>query len=195
MVASRCSARASTTWSPLSRVELYDLRAQERDEDLLGVTSDGVPVRPVLARDLFDAPDELVALEREVGRNYYDVVIRPLVRSTVRRVLAGYRADQLDTATIVEAQRQITQQAAARLRPFHIVLDSIDLRTLAVRCRAESYRTVLDVGVLEQELLGETTATGSGAANVATRCAQRARAIAARKRPRAPTLHAAGVGR
>ena len=139
---------------PLSRVELYDLRAQERDEDLVGLTSDGVPVQARTSLVTYSiAPGELVALERELGRSYYDVAIRPLVRSTVRRVLAGYRADQLDAATIVEAQGKITQLAAARLRPFHILLDSIDLRTLAVLMSAASYRTVLDVGVLEQELL------------------------------------------
>ena len=140
--------------SPLARVEPYDLRAQERDENLIGLTSDGVPVEARTSLVTYSiAPDELVALERTVGRGYYDVIVRPVVRSTVRRVLSGYRADQLDAATIVGVQRQITQLAAARLRPFHIVLDSIDLRTLAVLMSAASYRAVLDVGVLEQDLL------------------------------------------
>ena len=100
---------------------------------------------------------------------------------------SGYRADQLDTATLVDAQRQITELAAARLRPFHIVLDAIDLRTLAVVMSAQSYRTVLDVGVLEQKLLAqpqrlEVTRQRGDARR------ERARSIAAANGHLAPTL-------
>ncbi|MCA1664479.1 MAG: hypothetical protein LC659_09455 [Myxococcales bacterium] len=142
--------------SPLARVELYDLRAQERDEDLVGITSDGVPVAARTSLVTYSiAPDELAALDRAVGSGYYDVVVRPIVRASVRRVLSAYRADDLDAATIIDAQRRITELAATRLRPFHIVLDSVDLRTLAVLMSEKSYRMVLDIGVLEQRLLAQ----------------------------------------
>lgn len=174
--------------SPLSRVDLYDLRAQERDEDLVGITSDGVPLQARTSLVTYSiVPNELIALDREVGRGYYDVVIKPLVRSTVRRVLSGYRADQLDTATIVEAQRQITDLAATRLRPFHIVLDSIDLRTLAVLMSAESYRSVLDVGILEQKLLAQPQRLEIARQRGDAR-RERARAIAAANAHLTPTL-------
>jgi regulator of protease activity HflC (stomatin/prohibitin superfamily) len=173
---------------PLSRVDQYDLRAQERDEDLVAITRDGVPVEARASLVTYSiAANELIALDREVGRGYYDIVVKPLVRSAVRRALSGYRADQLDTATVLEAQRQITEQAAARLRPFHIVLDSIDLRTLAVQMSPRSYRTVLDVAVLEQELLAQPQRL-EVARQRGDALRQRARAIAAANARVAPTL-------
>lgn len=174
--------------SPLSQVELYDLRAQERDEDLVGITSDGVPVEARTSLVTYSiAPGELAALDHDVGRDYYEIVVRPLVRSTVRRVLSGYRADELDAATLVAAQRQITEEAAARLRPLHIELDSIDLRTLAVVMSEKSYRTLLDVGVLEQRLLAQPQRLEVARQQGEERRA-RARAIAAANAKLAPTL-------
>jgi len=173
---------------PLSQVELYDLRAQEHDEDLVGITSDGVPLEARTSLVTYSiAPGELAALDHEVGRDYYEVVVKPLVRSTVRRVLSGYRADELDPATLVAVQRQITVLAAERLRPFHILLDSIDLRTLAIVMSEESYRTVLDVGVLEQRLLAQPQRLEVARQRGEERRA-RARAIAAANAHLAPTL-------
>ena len=174
--------------SPLSHVELYDLRAQERDEDLVGITSDGVPVAARASLVTYAiAPNELAALEREIGRGYYDVVIRPVIRSTVRRVLSAYRADELDAPTIIEAQRRISELAAERLRPHHIVLDSIDLRTLAVMMSQESYRAVVDLGVLEQQLLAQPQTLEVARQRGEAR-RQRARSIASAHAQVAPTL-------
>jgi regulator of protease activity HflC (stomatin/prohibitin superfamily) len=174
--------------SALARVEIYDLRAQERDEDLIGSTSDGAPVEARASLVTYSiAAGELEALEREIGRGYYGVVIRPIVRSTVRRVLAGYRADQLDTATILEAQQQITELAATRLRPFHIILDAIDLRTLAVLMTADSYRPIVEIGILEQELLAQPQRLEVARQRGAERL-ERARAIAGAHDRVTPTL-------
>jgi regulator of protease activity HflC (stomatin/prohibitin superfamily) len=176
--------------SPLARVEVYDLRAQERDENLIGSTSDGAPVEARTSLVTYSiAAGELEALEREIGRGYYAVVVRPIVRSTVRRVLAGYRADQLDTATILAAQQQITELAATRLRPFHIVLDVVDLRTLAVLMSADSYRPIVEIGVLEQELLAQPQRLEVARQHGAERL-ERARAIAGANDRVTPTLTA-----
>lgn len=174
--------------SPLSIVEQYDLRAQERDEDLVGVTSDGAPVEARASLVTYSiVPEELLALDQQIGRDYYEVVIRPIVRSTVRLVLAGYRADQLDSPTIIEAGRQITQLAASRLRPFHIVLDAIDLRTLAILLSSEAYKRVVDIGVLEQKLLAQPQKL-EVARQRGEELRQRARAIAAANAKLSPTL-------
>jgi hypothetical protein len=79
--------------------------------------------------------------------------VRPIVRSTVRRVLGAYPAGALDSPTIRRLQAEATALAAARMRPYHVVLDSIDMRTLAPIYSSASYQPILDAGVLEQQLL------------------------------------------
>lgn len=174
--------------SPLAHVDVYDMRAQERDEDLVAITADGVPVEARTSVVTYQvAPDELVALERDTGPAYYEVAVKPIVRASVRRVIAAYRADQLDAEAIADAGRRITELAATRLRPFHIILDAIDLRTLALVMSEKSYRTVLDVGVLEQQLQAEPQRL-EVARQRAEALRQRARAIAAAHAHVAPTL-------
>ena len=141
---------------PLARVDVYDLRAEVHTEDLVALSADGAPLEARASVLTFHpAPTELVLLAREVGPNYYRVLIRPVVRSVVRRVLAGLRADELDTPGIIRAEQDITAMTAERLRPAHIVMDEINIRTLALYPTSAAYRAVEDTGVVEQHALTE----------------------------------------
>lgn len=136
---------------PWSRVDLYDLRVDQHTENLDAVSADGAALEARASVLTFHAaPEEVVALAREVGPDYYATVVRPIVSATVRRVLAGLRVDQLDTPGIRRAQATVTRAAAEQLRPFHIVVDSVDLRTLNVLSTSAAYAAVLATGVEEQ---------------------------------------------
>ena len=119
--------------SALSQSEVYDVRAQERTEDLVALTADAAPVAARSSLVTYSlVPDELEALDRETGPDYDAVVVRPLLRSVVRRVLAGERWDQLDSDGILAAQKEITNETAMLLRPFHIILESVVIRGVFV---------------------------------------------------------------
>jgi regulator of protease activity HflC (stomatin/prohibitin superfamily) len=142
--------------NPLSRVELYDLRVDEHNEDLVAVSADGATLEARASVLTFHAaPGEVVALAREVGPDYYAIVVLPIVSSTVRTVLAGLPADRLDTPGIIRAQAEVTRLAAQRLRRFHIVVDSVNLRTLGLLFTSAAYAAVVDTGVEEQHVLLE----------------------------------------
>jgi regulator of protease activity HflC (stomatin/prohibitin superfamily) len=139
---------------PFDAVETYDLRAQEQSEDLAALSGDGAMLEAHASVMTFHpVPEEVVALARETGPDYYQAVVRPVVRSTLRRVLAAYRADALDTPGIGRVERAVTEETAQRLRPYHIVFDSISLRTLRMAPQSEAYQAVVETGVKEQEAL------------------------------------------
>jgi regulator of protease activity HflC (stomatin/prohibitin superfamily) len=141
-------------FGPLSHVDVYDLRGQEQTEDLPAIAADGAPVlaRASIVTYSLVRP-ELIALEREVGPRYYEVIIRPIVRASVRRVIAGYRSDELTPESIRSAQTKITALTAERVRPFHIIVASVDLRTLAFVLSNASYQVVTDSATEEQKAL------------------------------------------
>jgi regulator of protease activity HflC (stomatin/prohibitin superfamily) len=121
---------------------------------LAALSSDGAMLEAHASVMTFHpVPTEVVALARETGPDYYHVVVRPVVRSTLRRVLAAFRVDALDTPGIGRAERAVTEETAQRLRPYHIVFDSISLRTLRIAPRSEAYQAVVETGVKEQEAL------------------------------------------
>lgn len=170
-----------------SSTDLYDLRQQERNEDLAGISADGAPLtlRDSLVTYAI-VPAELVPLAREIGEGYYEVIVRPIVQSAVRGVLATYRVDQLDTRGLRAAQEQISTIARDRLRPFHVALGSVLLRGVVVD--APVFQAEIQVtGVAEQRVLEERHRTDLVAAAARARVTA-AGGIAEAHRLVAPTL-------
>jgi regulator of protease activity HflC (stomatin/prohibitin superfamily) len=129
---------------PLAEVQTYDLRSQQRSEDFDALSADGLPLEAHASVLTFHpVASELVALAREIGPKYYEVLVKPVVRSSLRRVLAAYRADALDISGSIQAEKRVTEDVAQRLRPRHIVFDSISLRTLTIPLSSRAYREVL----------------------------------------------------
>jgi len=138
---------------PLASVTVYDLRAQERKEDLVGLTADGALVEAGASLVTFHLrAEELPVLDRELGPAYYQQAVSPLVRSSARRILARMRVAELDTGGIRRAQDEIASLLAERLRPLHVVLDGVAIRRVVPLSR-EAYQAVLGAAALEQQAL------------------------------------------
>ena len=176
--------------SPAAVVRLLDLRQQEHDDDLKAVTADGAAVEAGTSLVTYRlAPEELVAFTREVGDDVYRVAIGPVVSAHTRRVLGRLRLDQLDTAHLREAQRDITAAAAADLRPLHVLLESVDLRQVTpLSARVQAQFEAL--AVLEQRVAGVPDRLRL-ARQAADARRERAAGVAAAHRELAPTLDAA----
>jgi hypothetical protein len=139
---------------PFAKVQTYDVRAQQRTEDLVALSADGQPIEARASVLTFrPVSSELVALAREVGPDYYRVLIQPTVRSVARQVFASARVDQLDTPEILRAQAEIGREAMSRLRGRHIEVDGVTIRTLGVLRTSAAYAAVVDTAVEEQGAL------------------------------------------
>ena len=139
---------------PWSQADLFDLRAQERKENLRGVAADGAPVQANASVVTWHIiPEEVVAFDREVGPHPYSRLIRPVVQAAVRRVVARYPAfDLMDTRNLPSIQKEITELAAEATRPMHIQLDEVYLRSLTV-VSAPLTAAILETSRLEQRVL------------------------------------------
>jgi regulator of protease activity HflC (stomatin/prohibitin superfamily) len=135
---------------PLSHVDDFDLRQQDQGATITAITADGVPV--IVGDPSFSyalVAEELVAADRQIGPDHWRSIVEPIVHSTVTSVLASYRWDQLDTASIREAQTRIAALASARLRPYHIVLAAVDLKGIRAKLPGRAH-AVLETAVWEQ---------------------------------------------
>lgn len=136
-----------------STVDVFDLRAQERNEDLVGLTADGSPVEAGASVVTFHVrAADLPAIDRELGKHYYSKLVSPLVHAVARRVLAGFRAVQLDTPGIRAAQERMKEVLARELVPLHIVLDNVVFRRI-IPLSNRAYTAVLQTGQAEQQAL------------------------------------------
>jgi hypothetical protein len=78
--------------------------------------------------------------------------VKPETEAAVRLIVGGLLAAQFDTPHILAAQAEITRLAAARLRPYHVILESVDLRTMQVLAPVAQVQVAYAL-MLEQQLL------------------------------------------
>jgi prohibitin 2 len=143
--------QSSIPW--FGEVYLYDLRQQVLTIRFTALTSDGGTVSASASVVTYRiVPQELLALAREVGPDYAQVIVRPEAENAVRLVVGGLRADELDTPHILAAQAEVTRRAAERVRPYHVFLESVDLRTVQIVAPL-ALQQVAQRLILEQELL------------------------------------------
>jgi regulator of protease activity HflC (stomatin/prohibitin superfamily) len=138
---------------PFAEWTLYDVRAQMRNEDLIAVSSDGAEVRATASLVAFHLePAQLPALERQVGPDYYEVLIRPTVQAAVRRVIARYRALDLKSNNVAQIEAEVAALVAEGLKPYPIAIDRVDLRTVAPASEALTQK-IQSTAVWEQRVL------------------------------------------
>jgi len=172
---------------PSASVDIYDLRAQERNEDLVGLTADGAPVEAGASVVTFHLlASELPALDREIGPDYYAIVVSPLVRAEARRVLAHFRSAELTSAGIRRAQEALRETLAPALRPMHVVLDGIVFRRV-IPTSPGAYQAILETASSEQAAL-TARAEIEAAYQRADRRREEARGVAVGLELVAPTL-------
>jgi len=142
---------SSVPW--FGQVTLYDLRQQQVTVRFNALTADGGLVTASASVVTYRiVPEELVALAQQTGPSYAQVLVKPEAEAAVRLVVGGLLADEFDSDHILLAQAEITRRAAARLRPYHVLLESVDLRTLQVVAPLAQMEVARAL-VLEQRLL------------------------------------------
>lgn len=172
---------------PFAMVDVYDLRAQERNEDLVGLTADGAAVEAGASVVTFHLmPGELADLDHRLGPAYYDTVVSPVVRAMARRVLARYTAAELDSHGIRRAQDALMALLVPALRPMHIWIDGVVFRRV-IFTDPRARQAVLDTSAAEQAAI-TARADIDAAAQRAARLREQARGVAGAHLLVAPSL-------
>ncbi len=142
------------TFTGFSQVEIYDLRAQEQTEDLRGVAADGAPVQANASVVTWHiVPSELVEFARHIGADAYPRIVRPIVQSAVRRVVARYGGFQLmDARNLPAIQGAITELAQQHTRGMHLAIDGVLIRSVVV-ASAPLYERIVATSTEEQRVL------------------------------------------
>lgn len=144
-------------------VKLFDTRLQEYtmssirdegavlgDDSLDAPTSDGQQVK-VDATVLFMIDkDTAPELWKTVGKDYINKLVRPVSRSQIRMVISRYSAPVIYSEKRQEAEATMTREIAALLKPKHIIVDKVLLRS--VNFSPEYSRAIEDKVIAEQKV-------------------------------------------
>lgn len=109
---------------------VYDLRVMSHDEMLDVIAANGLSIRLAATVRYRIVPQEVVALQEEIGPNYYEVILEPLVRSDARRVIGRYTPEEIYSTKRDAIEREIREQLVSRASGKHITVEAVLIRNV-----------------------------------------------------------------
>jgi prohibitin 2 len=111
---------------------------QVPDDSLIALTSDGLPVTlDISVRFKVDAAN-VWRLHQEIGPEYVDKIVRPVVRSVVRMAFAEYPVIDVYSGRRQVIVEQITRELRERLGASYLILEEVLLRDISFPAEFQS---------------------------------------------------------
>ena len=137
----------------------YSVRSQEREEQLDVLASDGLRIVLDTSIRFHPLPGEVVALDQELGREYYAVLIGPSLRSQARRVVGRFRPEEIYSTQRELIERQIREGVDAAIKGRHVELEAVLIRNVtlpapiqaAINDKLEKEQAALKMKYVEEE--------------------------------------------
>jgi regulator of protease activity HflC (stomatin/prohibitin superfamily) len=114
--------------APWNRMIVYDVRIQDRKEDLEILTNNGLSVGLEASIRFRPLGVELPRLHTEIGLGYYDVILGPVVRSEARKVGGRYKPEEIYSTRREVVEKEVFEAVTAALAGKHVTLDAILIR-------------------------------------------------------------------
>lgn len=108
----------------------YSVRSQEREESLEVLASNGLQIVLDTSIRYHIVPDEVVALDRELGENYYGVLLGPTLRSQARRVVGRYQPEEIYSTEREKIEREVRGGIEEAIKGRHVVLEAVLIRNV-----------------------------------------------------------------
>jgi regulator of protease activity HflC (stomatin/prohibitin superfamily) len=113
-----------------NHMNVYDLRVMSNDETLNVIASNGLSISLAATVRYRIAPDEVVALQKEIGPDYYNVILEPLVRSDARRVVGSYLPEEIYSTKRDVIEREIREHLVSRVAGKHLIVEAVLIRNV-----------------------------------------------------------------
>jgi len=137
----------------------YSVRSQEKEEPLDVLSSDGLRIVLDTSIRYHVVPGDVVALDRELGKNYYDVLLGPTLRSQARKVVGRFRPEEIYSTQRELIEKQITDGVEGAIKGRHVQLEAVLIRNVtlpaqiqaAVNDKLEKEQSALKMKYVEDE--------------------------------------------
>jgi regulator of protease activity HflC (stomatin/prohibitin superfamily) len=106
----------------------YDTRVHEMKEQLAVLSSNGLAIRVDASLRFRPKLEELYELQTEIGPDYDQKVIGPVVRSEARKVFGRYQPEEIYSTKREEIERAIYDDVLRALEGKHVIVEAILIR-------------------------------------------------------------------
>ncbi len=116
--------------APWNDFYVYDLRSQSHDEMLDVIAVNGLAIKLDASVRYHLNPKEIVALQREIGPEYYRTILEPVLRSEARRVFGRYTPEEIYSTKRDLIEREIREGLRSKIEGKHIALEAVLIRNV-----------------------------------------------------------------
>jgi regulator of protease activity HflC (stomatin/prohibitin superfamily) len=118
--------------APWNDLSIYDLRSMSHDEVLDVIAVNGLGLKLDASVRYHLNPSEVVALQKEIGPDYYTKILEPMLRSEARRVFGRYTPEDIYSTKREIVEREIREGLLSQIEGKHIVLEAILIRDVVL---------------------------------------------------------------
>jgi regulator of protease activity HflC (stomatin/prohibitin superfamily) len=106
----------------------YDTRVHEMKETLFVLSSNGLPLKVDASVRYRPETAELFELQTQIGPDYDQKVVAPIVRSEARKVFGRYQPEEIYSSKREEIERSIYEEVTKALTGKHVVVEAVLVR-------------------------------------------------------------------
>ena len=111
-------------------VTRYNARSQQADERLEVLASNGLKIVLDASVRYHIIPNEVVSLDKDIGDDYYAVLLRPTLSSQARRVVGRYQPEEIYSTQRDQIEKQIFEGMSKAIAGHHIQLEAVLIRNV-----------------------------------------------------------------
>jgi regulator of protease activity HflC (stomatin/prohibitin superfamily) len=117
---------------PWDSMALYDTRLQHDDIDIPVLSRGGLSVDMKVSVYYEPIVERLSELHRDIGPDYQNMLIRPIVASAIRNTVGSYWPEDLYTTAPLKLQDELMVQAVEQMARKPVIIDSIVVRGISL---------------------------------------------------------------
>jgi regulator of protease activity HflC (stomatin/prohibitin superfamily) len=131
-----------------NHVIAYDTRVHEMKEQLIVLSSNGLTLRVDASVRYRPKSEELYELQTQIGPDYDQKVIAPIVRSEARKVFGRYQPEEIYSTKREEIERQIYDEVLKALEGKHVIVEAVLVRDVDL---PEAIKTAIGDKLAEEQ--------------------------------------------
>lgn len=114
--------------APWNTMYVYDVREKQIEEEMQVLSRNGLNIKVDITVRLNPAPDKIGYLHENFGTDYLNILARPEVRSSVRKIIGQFTPEELYSSKRDEVQQLIQKELEDVLLVNYLVLRATLIR-------------------------------------------------------------------
>lgn len=114
--------------APWNKMNIYNVKEQVLEEHMDALSSNGLSIKMDVSVRVYPVFNKIGFLHEEFGKNYIESLVRPEIRSSVRKMIGRYTPEELYSTKRDELQKLIEKDLGD-----HLLANNVQLRAVLIR--------------------------------------------------------------